>query len=327
MAHGRTRRWLTGAAIIVAALALAIALGPRPEVDLTTTLPELPADLAALDDYIAASERQFDDIRPDNDKRLVWANADSPSQTDLAIVYLHGFSASRGEISPVCEQVAERLGANLFFTRLRGHGRTGDAMLDGTVNAWLNDAIEALAIGRALGRRVVLIGTSTGATLATWLAAQPEARDVHALVLVSPNYMPKNHQTQILTWPWGRYIAEAIQGPERGFETQNALHAQYWTSRYPTRVLVPMMALVDLVAELDLAAVQQPTLMIYSERDQVIDPEIARARFEAFGAPIKQRLVITDDEDPAHHLVIGDIMSPATTPAAIDTIVDFLAQL
>ena len=174
---------------------------------------------------------------------------------------------------------------------------------------------------------MVLIGTSTGATLATWLAAQPEARDVHALVLVSPNYMPKNHQTQILTWPWGRYIAEAIQGPERGFETQNALHAQYWTSRYPTRVLVPMMALVDLVAELDLAAVQQPTLMIYSERDQVIDPEIARARFEAFGAPIKQRLVITDDEDPAHHLVIGDIMSPATTPAAIDTIVDFLAQL
>ena len=41
-------------------------------------------------------------------------------------------------------------------------------MADGSVNAWINDYAEAIAIGRAIGDKVVVIGTSTGASLATF---------------------------------------------------------------------------------------------------------------------------------------------------------------
>ena len=42
-----------------------------------------------------------------------------------------------------------------------------------------------------LGETVVLIGTSTGGTLAMWAATREEAQDrLGAVVMLSPNYQP-----------------------------------------------------------------------------------------------------------------------------------------
>ncbi|MDD4273595.1 MAG: hypothetical protein PHG14_07705 [Desulfobacter postgatei] len=38
-------------------------------------------------------------------------------------VYIHGFSATRKETAPLSDLVAKTLNANLFYTRLSGHGR------------------------------------------------------------------------------------------------------------------------------------------------------------------------------------------------------------
>ena len=58
-------------------------------------------------------------------------------QTELALVYLHGFSASRQETAPLSEDLARQLGANLFVTRLSGHGRSPQAMGEPSVRDWL----------------------------------------------------------------------------------------------------------------------------------------------------------------------------------------------
>jgi hypothetical protein len=79
----------------------------------------------------------------------------------VAIVYVHGFSASKAEVRPLPDRVAAALHANLFFTRLTGHGQDGTAMAKGSINAWVNNHAEAIAIDRAIGERVVVIGTST----------------------------------------------------------------------------------------------------------------------------------------------------------------------
>ena len=55
---------------------------------------------------------------------------------------------------PLPDKVAAALGANLFYTRLTGHGQDGAAMAEGSVNAWINDYAEAMAIGRAIGGKV-----------------------------------------------------------------------------------------------------------------------------------------------------------------------------
>ena len=120
------------------------------------------------------------------EKRIVWAG-EPGERTELVLIYLHGFSATRQEIAPVPEQIAAALGANLFETRLSGHGLENDALANVRAEAWLDDGIEALAIGRALGERLVLIGTSTGATLALAMAGHPDFTAVDALVFLSPN--------------------------------------------------------------------------------------------------------------------------------------------
>ena len=90
----------------------------------------------------------------------------SERKTPYSVVYLHGFSATRQETAPLAECVADSLGANLFETRLAGHGREREPLADVRAEDWLHDAAEALAIAARLGERVIVIGTSTGATLA-----------------------------------------------------------------------------------------------------------------------------------------------------------------
>ena len=85
------------------------------------TAPDLPDD---LDAYLKQTEARFTDLRPNNEKLIVWADPSKKAKTPLSIIYLHGFSACRLEVAPLCDIVAHDLGANLFYTRLSGHGRS-----------------------------------------------------------------------------------------------------------------------------------------------------------------------------------------------------------
>ncbi len=306
---------------VFALLAGAFVLGPRPEVDTTRRPLSLPND---LDAYLARTEARFNDVRPGAEKTIVWADS-LGSRTEVAVVYLHGFSATRQETRPLADSVAAQLGANLFYTRLAGHGRSDDAMAEASVNAWLNDAYEAVAVGRRLGEKILLIGTSTGATLATWLAAQPDIADtLLALVLISPNFAPKDPNARFLLWPWGGLLAEMVSGPYREWEPHNADQGRYWTTRYPTEALLPMMGLVGLVDELDLGVIQTPVLVLYSPKDQVIDETRVEARFDDFGATRKKLFTIEEAGDPSNHVLAGAVLSPENTVPLTEEIVRFV---
>src|SRR5262249_45000757 len=126
-----------------------------------------------LEAYITAREDSVAGVKPAARKGIRWRDANHKTRTPIAIVYLHGFSATRAELSPVVEHAADSLGANVFFTRLAAHGRVdGEGFASVSPQQWIDDAREALAIGRRLGDRVVVIGTSTGALLAMELAAE-----------------------------------------------------------------------------------------------------------------------------------------------------------
>ena len=118
----RRRRWPRVLAATLVLLVIVFALGPTPEVDTTLRPTELPESPAELPDHLAQTEGRFDDITPGAEKTVVWANPERREQTPLALVYLHGYSATRQETAPLCDEVAKRLGANLYYTRLTGHG-------------------------------------------------------------------------------------------------------------------------------------------------------------------------------------------------------------
>lgn len=311
-ATSRTRKVLYLLGFLILCGLAAFALGPRPASDTSITFEEssLPGD---LETYLEASESRLADLRPGNGRQIIWAYPASRARTPLAIVYIHGFSASPGELRPLPDLVARELGANIHYARLRGHGRSGDAMLEGSVHGWVNDFAEAVAIGRRLGERVVVMATSTGASLATWAATQPALmRNVIGLVQFSPNYGIQASGSGLLTMPWAKQMLQLIVGERRAFEPRNELHRQFWTYEYPSAALLPMAALVDLANAADPRSIKVPSLFVYSPLDQVIRPELVKEKAASWGGPA-MTIEVTDDGDLSHHVIAGDALSPSTT--------------
>ncbi len=318
-----TRHRLILITSLIALSGLLIALGPRVPIDTTLHRAPLPSN---LDAYLSEREAAVPDLVPGTEKRIVWAG-EPGARTDWSVVYLHGFSGSRQEAAPLAERVARALGANLFYTRFTGHGRNGDALLEGSVNAWLNDAYEAYRIGERLGERVLLMGTSTGGTIATWLATRPDTDALGAVALMSPNFGLPDPKAAILTWPWGGLLAELAIGETRRWTPQNERHARYWTPRYPTRALLPMAGVVELVENTDLGRVTMPFLVIYSPEDRVVSPAAIERTFLRLGSQPRRLVPYGGASNPAQHVLAGDILAPESTGHVADVILDFVADV
>jgi len=309
---------------ILAALMLGVLLymlGPRTIAD-----TEIAFDAATIGDdpaaYLAQREAQVPGIRDGLQKEIVWAYPNSRARTPLAIVYVHGFSASKGEVRPLPDLVATELGANLFYTRFTGHGQDGAALGAATASEWIEDFAEALAIGRAIGERVVIMATSTGGGLAVWAATRPDLMEnVAAMVLVSPNLRIQDSGSSLLTGPWGREIAELVAGAEQRADPENELHGRFWTLTYPTGVAAEVAAIAELGREAPVEQAKVPALFIISDADPVVDPKTTREIAARWGAPHRLEVVTDAGND---HVLAGDARSPATTQRLAEQSVAFI---
>lgn len=311
------------------------ALGPKVTVDEARMQPveAPPTAAAALDGWLADREARFDDITPDTARRITWVDPATPARTPLSIVYLHGFGATRQETAPVAEQVARAVGANLFETRLRGHGRPGETLAAATAEQWMEDTIEAIAIGERIGGRVVVIGCSTGATLAVWaghrLAAGPVGpaqRPPVGMALLSPNLAVADPRAGLATMPWGAQIVALVAGDTWSWEPANPDQGRFWTTRHPSRALVTLQALVEHVQALPAAGPPIPTLAIWSIHDAVVDIG-AIERWVAAAPELRRGLPLTDDVHRGNHVIAGAIMAPSRVPVVAGAITDFVRGL
>lgn len=324
--HSRIKAVLTILVLIATALAAIWLFGPRTPADLTVRFD--PAALGEdLDAYLRDEEAKFDDVRPNAAKEIVWAYPASHAKTPVALAYLHGFSAAKAEIRPVPDMAASQLGANLFYSRLAGHGRDGEAMAEATVNAWVQDAAEAVAIAERIGEKVVLIGTSTGGTLTTLAASMPDLKDrIDGVVLISPNFAIRASGSQMLTWPFAETLVRLVVGKERGFEPQNEAHGQNWTTRYPSRAVLPMAALVKHTAALPVEDITIPALFVFHPDDTVVDQSVTAAIAKRWGGPVTVSPVETTD-NPSNHVIAGDILSPSNNETIAAAIRQFVEGL
>ena len=305
-----------GACIAVLSLSLASCVDTR----YTLRPVDLPQD---LDRYLREKEAGIPGITPGAEKVIMWAGKPG-SRTPFSIIYLHGFTATRQEVAPVYDEVAHTIGANIFYTRLTGHGMTGDALAAATLDDWINDTWEAYRIGERIGDRVIVAATSNGAPLALWLAAQKAPR-VDALVLASANVKPADPGAELLLWPWPvrSIILSAVIGPVRTVPARNDLDARYWTKRYPSKALVTMMATVKLGRKVRLEGITVPSLWIYSNRDDVVSIPELKKYYARIGSARKRLVEIPN---AAGHVLAGAIMSPATTREMASLVSSFLRE-
>ena len=145
----------------------------------------MPAEPALLEKYIADNEATHK-VKADNEARIIWLNDSTKEKTEYAVVYLHGFSASQGEGNPVHKEFAKKFGCNLYLSRLADHGvDTTVPLANFSAERLWNSALEAFAIGKQIGKKVILMSTSTGGTLALKLCA--EYPEIAASIMLSPN--------------------------------------------------------------------------------------------------------------------------------------------
>lgn len=256
--------------LIILLLGLVYLLGPRVETpNLDPTQVQVTSDLMALEKEINQREAAISNIKPDNETRIIWADS-IPRKTEYSIVYLHGWSASQEEGDPLHQETAKRYGYNLYLPRLAGHGLIEEEpMLDITADALFDSAKEAIAVGKQLGDKVILMSTSTGGTLALPLAGGDP--DIAALILYSPNIEIFDPTAKLLSKPWGLQMAKMVTGSEYNeFDNRTPTRDQYWTTKYRLEALTQLQALVDetMVTE-TFNAVEQPVFMGYYYKDEI----------------------------------------------------------
>ena len=283
--------------------------------------PRVPP-LGELEQWLRASEARVAPV-PGTEKRIVW-HLEPGARTPWALVYVHGFSASRQELAPVPRRLADTLGANLFEARLTGHGAGGAALGASTAADWVHDVREAVEIGRRIGRRVVLLGCSTGATLDAYLSAYGVIEpDVH--VWISPNFGPQSAAAELLLWPWARQWVPAVAGDERTWEPVNEEQGKYWTTRYPVDALFGMQALVEGARSAPIEGIHAPVLVVHSRDDPVIRPGAVVEAYERLGSANKHRLEMSGARDP--HVLAGEIMSPGRTERVVEEVSAWLSSV
>lgn len=274
-------------------------LGPKPASPVySKEMPVVPADPLALEQFIHAEEATHQ-LKPDNQARIIWADDSLKNKTPVSIVYLHGFTASQGEGEPVHREVAKHFGCNLYLSRLAEHGiDTTEPLVRLTADKYYASAKEALAIGRQLGHKVVLMGTSTGGTLALKLAA--DYPDVYALVLLSPNIAINDPNAWLLNNPWGLQIARMVKGSHYidSKEDQRPIYKQYWSPHYRIEAAVNLEELVETsMVRKTFNQVHQPTLVLYYYKDKVLQDSTVKVSailkmYEQLGTDTAQKVAV-----------------------------------
>ena len=283
-------RFLKWAGFIVLLLVIIYFLGPKPSApEYALELPAVPAEPASLEKYILEKEG-LHNLKPNNEARIAWFNDSLKQPTDYSVVYLHGFSASQEEGDPVHSEFAKAFGCNLYLSRLAEHGiDTVDAMVNLTAEKLWNSAKEAYAIGKQLGRKVIIIGTSTGGTLALKLAA--EYPDIAGLILLSPNIAINDPNAWLLNDHWGLQVARLIKGKYNTGEDTSASYKKYWYHKYRMEAAVQLEELLETTMNKSLfEKVKQPTLMLYYYRDKdhqddVVKVSAMKTMFSQLGTP------------------------------------------
>jgi pimeloyl-ACP methyl ester carboxylesterase len=318
--------------LLVLVLGIVYLSGPNPKDPVyDRQMPAYAASGAALDALIQGEESSRP-VKPENEARIVWYNDSLKQKTEYAVVYLHGFSASQEEGDPVHTDFAKRFGCNLYLARLEGHGLDSpEALINLTADAYWESAKAALAVGKQIGEKVILMGTSTGGTQALQLAATyPD--DVSALILLSPNIEINDPNAFLLNNPWGLQIARMVKNSNYiQASDQREIYRKHWYGTYRLEGVVALQEMIETTMTPEtFRKVQQPLLLLYyyqdeAHQDPVVRVSAMRKMFDAISTPdsLKKQVAIPGAGDH----VLGSYIKSKDLPAVQREIHQFAEQV
>lgn len=247
-------------------------------------------------------------IKPDNATRLSIG-----SRPELAVLLIHGFSASPWEAASVASELQAR-GYTTLSPLVTGFGGTPQLAnvlaKQQSFTAWTTDTrahFEALA---ACYPQVAVVGISMGASLALDLLETPSAAKISSISLVSP----------LIKYPGGWLTFLAGLG---GLTRNTVPLADLYRFSKSRDLEVPMEFPNYYLSEMPLVALKQvgglldnvrdrykklnsplPALIAYSEADKSVDWKYARA-FHVDHFTNRTEIVLEKSRDVPHHLTVS----------------------
>lgn len=297
--------------ILLIILVIGYFLGPKPETpNYNGTIPEIDVPISRINFYLDSVENS-QDLRVDNNATIKWFYG-LGKPTEYVILYLPGFSATRMEGNPVHVDMAHKYGCNLYLARLDYHGYKESQLANFTAEGIWESALEQFAIAEKLGKKVIIMGTSTGATLGIMLAAKfPEK--VHGIVNLSPNIRVNNSAAFLLNNPWGLQIAKLVfGGNSRRIYHKEDLSKEYWDTLYPATAVVQLQELLETaMVDSTFNKVNCPALTLYyykddANQDEVVDVTYIPKMHSALGTNEDQKRIKPIPEAGNH--VLGSFL-------------------
>jgi esterase/lipase len=285
---------------------------------------EIPSDLYELENMLDERESPLD-LKEGTKARIIW-NSEEPRQTEYAMVYLHGFRASHPEGDPVHKTVAKTFGCNLFLSRMEEHGIKSEyPLLNLTEQKMLRSARFAFEIGRRIGKKVILMGTSTGGSLALYLASKPKyQKDISSLVLYSPLIDFYGINAKLLTNKLSRKALAVVLGKKYLITTKNTTFAEdnIWNKRYSLAGALELGAFVEHNMTTSLFnKVSHPTFVGYyyknkNEQDNVVSVPAIKNMTQSLGTRT-ELLDISNFPEANSHVICSSLLSKS-----VDNVID-----
>ena len=299
--------------IILGLLVIIYLLGPRPKkVDFSKLhAVTYSSDLQQLENSINAAEAELP-VKKDNQARIVWATP--YVRTPYSMVYLHGNAASQEEGDPIHEALAHRYGCNLYLSRLKGHGLiVEDPMLDLDASQWMQSALDAIEVGKAIGEKVILVSCSTGSTLGLYLEAKYPGL-VAAHIMFSPNIDIYDPRSFILDGPWGLHLSRKIAGGLNYSWLATSTAQQYWYTNYRIEGLVTLKSMIDAtMTEATFKAIKDPVFMAYyyfdeDHQDKTVSVIRMHEMFQELSTPSAEKMDVPL-KNAGTHMIASDIFN------------------
>lgn len=297
--------------IIVFLLVSLYSIGPRvdtPEFDHSE--PIITLNLEAMEDSLDQSEHYTKGLKEDNEARIVWFDSNNKKKTPIAIVYLHGFTASQEEGNPVHKMFAERYGCNLYLARLDYHGISSeDELKFMTPEGLYNDTKQAIAIAKKLGDEVIVMSTSTGGTLALYYAAYHD--DLKGLINYSPNIRIKQKSSYLLDKPWGLQLARLSYSGKYKIDECDDYDKKYWNCNTRLEAVIELQALVDhTMTEETFIRINTPTFTggYYKDakdQDPTVSVKAMKWMVDQLGTPNDQKRAVAFPTAATHVIANG----------------------
>lgn len=304
---------------LISLIALILVYFAGPQMPKPVLNQKLPSIEGSVENYVSAMETKPGlKVRPGCEAKILWAGDSLHAATEYVLLYLHGFSASWREGSPVNSDFARHFGCNAFLARLASHGLvTDDPLVDMTPEKLYDSAKEALVIARQLGKKVVIMGCSTGCTLALKLAADfPEM--VYGMILYSPNVQIKQKSAALLSGPWGLQIARLNYGSNYRVtdDDPNGDVCKYWNCRYRCEAIVYLQQLLDAtMTKEEFGKVKCPVFMGYYYKDEqhqdgTVEVKAAIKMMDELGTPesVRRKMAFAN---AGAHVLASDLISGA----------------